>query len=61
MDLDGGGLRLKRNILDILGTVDLQGHICGLHPGGVGVAGACSPESVPGGDAGELWESGLSG
>uniref|UniRef100_A0A8C0CXY8 SCAN box domain-containing protein n=1 Tax=Balaenoptera musculus TaxID=9771 RepID=A0A8C0CXY8_BALMU len=43
------------------GTVNLQRHICGLHPGGVGAAGPCSPESVPGGDAGELWEPGLSG
>lgn len=54
-------LDLKRNIFDILGTVDLQGHICGLHPGGMGATGPCSPESIPGGDAGELWESGLSG
>uniref|UniRef100_A0A4W2H748 Uncharacterized protein n=1 Tax=Bos indicus x Bos taurus TaxID=30522 RepID=A0A4W2H748_BOBOX len=43
------------------GTIDLQGHNCGLHPGGVGASGPCSPESVPGGDAGELWKSGLSG
>uniref|UniRef100_A0A2K5LVZ4 ZFP69 zinc finger protein B n=1 Tax=Cercocebus atys TaxID=9531 RepID=A0A2K5LVZ4_CERAT len=43
------------------GTINLQGHICGLHSGGVGAAGPCSPESVPGGDAGELWEPGLSG
>uniref|UniRef100_A0A2K6AX15 ZFP69 zinc finger protein B n=1 Tax=Macaca nemestrina TaxID=9545 RepID=A0A2K6AX15_MACNE len=43
------------------GTINLQGRICGLHSGGVGAAGPCSPESVPGGDAGELWEPGLSG
>uniref|UniRef100_A0A8C2QQE7 Uncharacterized protein n=1 Tax=Capra hircus TaxID=9925 RepID=A0A8C2QQE7_CAPHI len=43
------------------GTIVLQGHNCGLHPGGVGASGHCSPESVPGSDAGELWKPGLSG
>uniref|UniRef100_A0A8D0Q513 SCAN box domain-containing protein n=1 Tax=Sus scrofa TaxID=9823 RepID=A0A8D0Q513_PIG len=43
------------------GAVDLQGRIRGLHPGGVGAAGPCSPAPVPGGDAGELREPGLRG
>ena len=51
----------KRNVCGVLGAVDLQGRIRGLHPGGVGAAGPCSPAPVPGGDAGELWEPGLRG
>lgn len=61
MDFDGGDLWLKRNIFDILGTIDLQGHICELHSGGVGATDSCLPEFVPGGDVGKLWEPGLSG
>uniref|UniRef100_A0A8C9P234 Uncharacterized protein n=1 Tax=Spermophilus dauricus TaxID=99837 RepID=A0A8C9P234_SPEDA len=38
-------------IFEAEGTVNLQGCICGLHSGGVGATG----------DAGELWEPGLSG
>lgn len=48
-------------MFDIVESVELQGHICGLHPGRMGTAGSCSPESVPGGDAGKLQEPGVSG
>ncbi|KAI5216978.1 hypothetical protein MUG91_G257n8 [Manis pentadactyla] len=43
------------------GTSNIQGHYCGIHPGGVEVAGQCSEDPVQGSDAGELWSPNLSG
>lgn len=47
-------------LFDFLGLGDLQRCGCDLHPGGVDTAGLGPEDSVPGGDAGDLQDSGLS-
>ena len=47
--------------LFVVGGSDLHRCGCDLHGGGVGAAGLGPEEAVPGCDAGELPESGLSG
>lgn len=48
-------------LFDFSGFGDLQGCGCDLHPGRVGTSGPGPEGLVPGGDAGDLWASGLIG
>ena len=45
----------------VAGNVNLQGCVCGLHPGGVAAAGHHSEEPLQGCHAGELQPPGLHG
>ena len=45
----------------VIGGGDVQGRGCGVHGGGAGAAGPVPEEAVPGRDAGELPEPGLTG
>ena len=53
--------RFRWSVFDVVGGGDLQGRGRGLHGGGAGAAGLCPEAAVPGSNAGELPEPGLSG